>query len=193
MAFDRYSAICWPLLYLLIMSNKVHVQLVVASYVGSCVNAMIFESSVFSLSLCGPNEINHFYCDLSPLLKLACSDPRVAQILKTITSIFIILVTIPIIVISYLRILSEILRIPFTEGRHKAFSTCAFHPTTITLFYGTLTLIYMQPNSRYSMDKKKVVSVLYMVVIPVRNPLIYSLRNKDVKEVLRRVLTQKIS
>ncbi|XP_001514507.2 olfactory receptor 502-like [Ornithorhynchus anatinus] len=189
MAFDRYSAICRPLLYPLIMSNKVRVQLVLASYIGSCVNAVIFGSSVFSLSFCGPNEINHFCCDFPPLMELACSDTRVAQILNSITSILIILVTILIIAISYLCILSAILRIPSTEGKHKAFSTCASHLTAVTLFYGTLTFIYTQPNSRFSMDQKKVVSVFYMVVIPMLNPLIYSLRNKDVKEALRRIFS----
>ncbi|XP_038621205.1 olfactory receptor 502-like [Tachyglossus aculeatus] len=191
MAFDRYSASCRPLLYPLIMSNKVRFQLVVASYVGSCVNAMIFESSVFSLSFCGPNEINHFSCDLPPLLELACSDPRVAQILNSVISILIILVTILIIAISYLCILSAILRNPSTEGRHKAFSTCVSHLTAVMLFYGTAMFIYTQPNSRYSMGQKKVVSVFYMVVIPMLNPLIYSLRNKDVKEALRRKLVLK--
>ncbi|XP_038621204.1 olfactory receptor 477-like [Tachyglossus aculeatus] len=186
MAFDRYSAICRPLLYPLIMSNKVRFQLVVASYVGSCVNAMIFESSVFSLSFCGPNEINHFSCDFPPLLELACSDPRVAQIVNSITSILISLITILIIAISYLCILSAILTIPSTEGRHKAFSTCTSHLTAVTLFYGTAMFIYTQPNSRYSMGPNKVLSVFYMVVIPMLNPLIYSLRNKDVKEALRR-------
>jgi len=186
MAYDRYVAISLPLLYSTHMSPRVCVLLLGASYLGGCVNAWTFASCLLSLSFCGPNQIDHFFCDFSPLVKLSCSDVSVLEILPSITSGSILGVTGVVIVLSYIRILITVLKMPSTEGRHKAFSTCTSHLTAVTLYYGTITFIYVMPKSSYSTDQNKVVSVFYTVVVPMLNPLIYSLRNRDVKEALRK-------
>ncbi|XP_004851422.1 olfactory receptor 491 [Heterocephalus glaber] len=184
MAYDRYVAICSPLLYSTHMSPGVCTLLVGASYLGGCVNAWTFTSCLLSLSFCGPNKIDHFFCDFSPLLKLSCSDISVIEIIPSISSGSIIMVTVFVIVLSYMYILITILKMHSTEGRHKAFSTCTSHLTAVTLYYGTITFIYVLPKSSYSTNQNRVVSLFYTVVIPMLNPLIYSLRNRDVKEAL---------
>ncbi|KAM6157990.1 olfactory receptor 5P1-like [Rhynchocyon petersi] len=187
MAYDRYVAICLPLSYSTHMSPRICILFVGASYLGGCVNAWTFTSCLLSLSFCGANQIDHFFCDFSPLLKLSCSDISIIQIIPSISSGSIIVVTVFVIALSYVYILITILKMRSTEGRHKAFSTCTSHLTAVTLYYGTITFIYVMPKSSYSIDQNKVVSVFYTVVIPMLNPLIYSLRNRDVKEALRKV------
>ncbi|KAM4850746.1 olfactory receptor 5P1-like [Urocitellus parryii] len=186
MAYDRYVAICSPLLYSTHMSPRVCLLLVGASYLGGCVNAWTFTSCLLSLSFCGLNQIDHFFCDFSPLLKLACSDVSLIEIMPSISSGSIIVVTVFVIVLSYIYILTTVLKMRSSEGRHKAFSTCTSHLTAVTLYYGTITFIYVMPKSSYSTSQNRVVSVFYTVVIPMLNPLIYSLRNRDVKEALRK-------
>ncbi|XP_060989686.1 olfactory receptor 5P1-like [Dama dama] len=186
MAYDRYVAICLPLLYSTHMSPRVCVLLVGVSYLGGCVNACTFASCLLTLSFCGPNKVDHFFCDFSPLLKLSCSDVSTIEIIPSISSGSIIVVTVFVITLSYICILNTILKMRSTEGRHKAFSTCTSHLTAVTLYYGTITFIYVMPKSSYSTDQNRVVSVIYTVVIPMLNPLIYSLRNRDVKEALRK-------
>ncbi|XP_021481861.1 olfactory receptor 5P80 [Meriones unguiculatus] len=188
MAYDRYVAICSPLLYSMQMSSKVCILLVGASYIGGCVNAWTFTGCLLNLSFCGSNKVNHFFCDYSPLLKLSCSHEFSSEIIPAISSGSIIVVTVFIIALSYVYILVSILKMRSTEGRHKAFSTCTSHLTAVTLFYGTITFIYVMPKSSYSTDQNKVVSVFYTVVIPMLNPLIYSLRNKDVKEAMKKLM-----
>ncbi|XP_020770261.2 olfactory receptor 5P1-like [Odocoileus virginianus] len=182
MAYDRYVAICLPLLYSTYMSPRVCVLLIGVSYLGGCVNACTFASCLLTLSFCGPNQIDHFFCDFSPLLKLSCSDVSITEIIPSISSGSIIVVTVFVIALSYICILNTILKMRSTEGRHKAFSTCTSHLTAVTLYYGTITFIYVMPKSSYSTEQNRVVSVFYTVVIPMLNPLIYSLRNRDVKE-----------
>uniref|UniRef100_A0A8D1QBC6 Olfactory receptor n=1 Tax=Sus scrofa TaxID=9823 RepID=A0A8D1QBC6_PIG len=186
MAYDRYVAISLPLLYSTHMSPRVCVLLLGASYLGGCVNAWTFASCLLSLSFCGPDQIDHFFCDFSPLVKLSCSDVSVLEIIPSISSGSIIVVTVIVIGLSYICILITVLKMPSTEGRHKAFSTCTSHLTAVTLYYGTITFIYVMPKSSYSTGQNKVVSVFYTVVVPMLNPLIYSLRNRDVKEALRK-------
>uniref|UniRef100_A0A8C3VZD6 Olfactory receptor n=1 Tax=Catagonus wagneri TaxID=51154 RepID=A0A8C3VZD6_9CETA len=186
MAYDRYVAICSPLLYSTHVSPRVCVLLVLMSYAGGSVNAWIFTGCLLSLSFCGPNKVNHFFCDYSPLLKLSCSHDFTSEIIPAASSGSVIVVTVFIIALSYVYILFSILRMRSAEGRHKAFSTCTSHLTVVSLFYGTITFIYVMPKSSYSTDQNKVVSVFYTVVIPMLNPLIYSLRNKEVKEALRK-------
>ncbi|XP_010827588.1 PREDICTED: olfactory receptor 491-like [Bison bison bison] len=188
MAYDRYVAICLPLLYSTHMSPRVCVLLVGASYVGGCVNAWTFTSCLLTLSFCGPNHINDFFCDFSPLLKLSCSDVSTTEIIPSISSGSIIVVTVSVIALSYICILNAILKMRSTEGRHKAFSTCTSHLTAVTLYYGMITFVYVMPKSSYSINQNKVLSVFYTVLIPMLNPLIYSLRNRDVKEALRKVI-----
>ncbi|XP_077901206.1 olfactory receptor 5P76 [Ictidomys tridecemlineatus] len=192
MAYDRFVAICNPLLYSTKMSTQVCLQLFVVAYTGGFLNASSFVISFFSLLFCGPNRVNHFFCDFAPLVKLSCSDVSVPSVVPSFSAGSIIVVTAFVIAISYIYILITILRMRSTEGRHKAFSTCTSHLTAVTLFYGTITFIYVMPKSSYSTDQNKVVSVFYMVVIPMLNPLIYSLRNQEIKGALKRQLGRKI-
>ncbi|EGW14510.1 olfactory receptor 502 [Cricetulus griseus] len=192
MAYDRFVAICSPLLYSTKMSTEVCVQLLVGSYIGGFLNASSFTLSFFSFLFCGPNRINHFFCDFTPLVELSCSDNSILIVLDSFCAGSIILVTVFVIAISYVYILITILKMHSTEGRHKAFSTCTSHLTAVTLFYGTITFIYVMPKSSYSTDQNKVVSVFYMVVIPMLNPLIYSLRNNEIKGALKRQLGRKM-
>ncbi|XP_015331612.1 olfactory receptor 481-like [Marmota marmota marmota] len=190
MAYDRYVAICSPLLYSTHMSPTVCIILLVASYLGGIMNASSFTSCLLSLTFCGPNTINHFFCDLPPLVKLSCTHIYVAEISPAISAGSIIVITLFTISVSYLYILHSILRMRSTEGRHKAFSTCTSHLTAVTLFYGTVTFVYVIPKSSHSPDHIKVVSVFYTVVIPMLNPLIYSLRNKEVKEAMKKLMVK---
>nr|XP_027798174.2 olfactory receptor 481 isoform X1 [Marmota flaviventris] len=190
MAYDRYVAICSPLLYSTHMSPTVCIILLVASYLGGIMNASSFTSCLLSLTFCGPNTINHFFCDLPPLVKLSCTHIYVAEISPAVSAGSIIVITLFTISVSYLYILHSILRMRSTEGRHKAFSTCTSHLTAVTLFYGTVTFVYVIPKSSHSPDHIKVVSVFYTVVIPMLNPLIYSLRNKEVKEAMKKLMVK---
>lgn len=187
MAYDRYVAICKPLLYTVTMSPQINVLLVLATYFAGFVNAAIHTALTFQLSFCGSNIINHFFCDTPPLLKLSCSDTHVNEIVIFAFASFNELSCLLTILISYLYILIAILRIRSAEGRHKAFSTCASHLMAVTIFFGTILFMYLRPSSSYSMDQDKVVSVFYTVVIPMLNPLIYSLRNKEVKASFRKL------
>ncbi|XP_074083651.1 olfactory receptor 5P80-like [Macrotis lagotis] len=193
MAYDRYMAICNPLLYSIRMSPEVCTVLLIISYLGGCVNAWTFTGSILNRVFCGTNEINHFFCDYSPLLKLSYSQDNFAEILASATAGSIIMITVLIIIISYIYILFSVLKINSTEGRSKAFSTCTSHLTAVTLYYGTTTFIYVMPKSSYSTDENKVLSVFYIVIIPMLNPLIYSLRNNEVKGALRKLFNRKHS
>ncbi|XP_066487443.1 olfactory receptor 5AR1-like [Tiliqua scincoides] len=188
MAYDRFTAICNPLLYTAIMSKQFCKLLVAASYLTGCVNAVVQTSFIFNLSFCRSNIINHFFCDVPPILKLSCSDTHVTDLIHFTFSTAIVSVTIVTILVSYTYILVAILRINSAEGRHKAFSTCASHLTAVTVFYGTAIFMYLRPSSKYSMEEDKIISVFYTLAIPMLNPLIYSLRNKEVKEAFKRML-----
>ncbi|XP_033014488.1 olfactory receptor 1019 isoform X1 [Lacerta agilis] len=188
MAYDRYVAICRPLHYTTVMSKQVCLVLAIGSYVAGLISLVSHTSLTFSLDYCGSNIINHFFCEIPPLLALSCSDTYMSEILLFSLCGFIEFSTILIILISYLFIFAAIMRIRSAEGRRKAFSTCASHLTGVTLFYGTVMFMYLRPTSSYSLDQDKWASVFYTVVIPMLNPLIYSLRNKDVKEAFRRVM-----
>ncbi|XP_055278506.1 olfactory receptor 502-like [Moschus berezovskii] len=192
MAYDRFIAICSPLLYSTKMSTPVCVQLLLVAYIGGFFDASSFTISFYFLLFCGPNQVNHFFCDFAPLVELSCSDISIPAVVTSFTAGSIIVVTAVVITVSYIYILITILRMHSTEGRHKAFSTCTSHLTAVTLFYGTITFIYVLPKSSYSTDQNKVVSVFYMVVIPMLNPLIYSLRNNEIKGALKRELARKI-
>ncbi|XP_043827412.1 olfactory receptor 508-like [Dromiciops gliroides] len=191
MAYDRYVAICSPLLYSTNMSTRVCTLLVTTSYLGGCVNSWISTGFLLNLSFCGSNKINHFFCDYSPLLKLSNNQDDLAEILPAASAGSVIVITVFIIIISYVYILFSVLKIKSTEGRSKALSTCTSHLTAVTLFYGTSTFIYVMPKSSYSTDQNKVVSVFYPVMIPMLNPLIYSLRNNEVKGALRKLMNRK--
>ncbi|XP_028359897.1 olfactory receptor 1052-like [Phyllostomus discolor] len=191
MAYDRYVAIANPLLYTVIMTQRVCIQMVLASYLGGLINALAQTIGLLQLDFCGPNIVNHYFCDIPPLLKLSCSDARNNEMLLLVFSGITAVFTFIIIMVSYSRIIIAIQRIRSAEGRCKAFSTCASHLTAVTLFYGSGTFSYMQPSSQYSLEQEKVSAVFYNFVIPLLNPLIYSLRNKDVKDAAKRSICGK--
>nr|XP_033775744.1 olfactory receptor 1019-like [Geotrypetes seraphini] len=187
MAYDRYVAICNPLLYPVIMTRGLCIRMLSAVYIIGFCSPVILPILTFQLSYCRSNVINHFYCDILPILVLSCSDHSVIDIILFFLAAFHTIATFTAIIISYTYIISSVLRIRSAEGRRKAFNTCASHFTAVLIFYGTLFVTYLQPNSSYSMDQDKIVSVFYTVLIPMINPLIYSLRNKDVKAALIKV------
>uniref|UniRef100_K7EWI2 Olfactory receptor n=2 Tax=Pelodiscus sinensis TaxID=13735 RepID=K7EWI2_PELSI len=191
MAYDRYVAICNPLLYVAVMPRRVCALLVAGSYLAGVLNSLVHTSVALRLSFCGPNVINHFYCDGPPLYALSCTDTHLNDIVMFVFVGFNMIVTNLTILISYIYILATILRIRSTEGRRKAFSTCASHLTAVAIFYGAAGSMYSRPSSRHSQNLDKVASVFYTVVIPMLNPLIYSLRNKEVKGTLKKCLMRK--
>ncbi|CAO2596786.1 Olfactory receptor 5L1 [Lemmus lemmus] len=191
MAYDRFVAVCNPLLYTVAMSRQLCALLVAGSYMWGLENSITETIIALDIPSFKSNVINHFFCDLPPLLSLACSDVTKNELFLFIIVNFNEILTIVIIFISYLLILVTILKMRSAEGRRKAFSTCASHLTVIIVFHGTILFIYCQPSSGNSVDVDKVTTVFYTVVIPLLNPLIYSLRNKDVKEALRKVLGSK--
>uniref|UniRef100_A0A8C5RXJ0 Olfactory receptor n=1 Tax=Laticauda laticaudata TaxID=8630 RepID=A0A8C5RXJ0_LATLA len=190
MAYDRYVAICNPLLYTIIMTKKVCTQLVGVTYIMAFIHAFAQTISTFRLSFCHSNVINHYFCDIPPLLKLSCSRIVSNEIVLYTFGTFQGIFTSVQIFISYVYIIATILRIHTSEGRHKAFSTCVSHLAAVLLFYGTTVFIYIRPISSYSLGQDKVISVFYTIVIPMLNPLIYSLRNREVKDALKRILNQ---
>ncbi|XP_008845156.1 olfactory receptor 8K3-like [Nannospalax galili] len=186
MSYDRYVAICKPLLYTVIMSQRICWVLVLIPYVYSTAVSLLVTIKIFTLSFCGYNVISHFYCDSLPLLSLICSNSHGVEIIILILSAFNLMSSLLVVLVSYLLILIAILRMNSAEGRHKAFSTCGSHLTVVIIFYGTLIFMYVQPKSSHSFDTDKVASIFYTLVIPLLNPLIYTLRNKDVKFALRK-------
>ncbi|XP_007519638.1 olfactory receptor 9I1-like [Erinaceus europaeus] len=188
MAYDRYVAISNPLLYTVAMNPRICWSLVVGAYVCGVSGAILRTTCTFTLSFCDDNLINFFFCDLPPLLKLSCSDTTNAEIIIVSYGNFVILANALAILISYLLIIKAIVRMKSSGGRAKTFSTCASHLTAVALFFGTLIFMYLCSGSSKSLDEEKVVSVFYTVVIPMLNPLIYSLRNKDVKAAFRKLI-----
>lgn len=190
MAYDRFMAICRPLHYNILMSKRVCMALMLGSYLTGLVSLVVHTSLTFSLNYCGSNIINHFFCEIPPLLALSCSDTYISEILLFSLCGFIEFSTI-LIIISYVFILVTIIRMTSTEGQLKAFSTCGSHLTGVTLFYGTVMFMYLRPTSSYSLDQDKWASVFYTIIIPMLNPLIYSLRNKDVKAAFKKLIGRK--
>lgn len=188
MAYDRHAAICRPLHYTSTMTTGVCTLLTIGSYVCGFVNTSIHTADTFRLSFCSSNEINHFFCDIPPLLALSCSDAHISKLVVFCVVGFNVFFTLLVILISYLFIYITIQRMRSAEGRKKAFSTCASHLTAVSIFYGSIIFMYLQPGSNKSMDK--IASVFYTVVIPMLNPLIYSLRNKEVKNAVWKILNR---
>uniref|UniRef100_A0A8D1EHC5 Olfactory receptor n=1 Tax=Sus scrofa TaxID=9823 RepID=A0A8D1EHC5_PIG len=190
MAYDRYVAICNPLHYCLVMNHKVCVQLVTASWL-SVVPVVIGQTwQIFSLPFCGSNTINHFFCDLPPIFKLACGDTFVNEIAVYAVAVVFIMVPFLLIGVSYGHISSNILKLSSARGRAKAFSTCSSHLTVVVLFYGTASITYLQPKPNQAEGTGKLISLFYTVLIPTLNPIIYTLRNKDIMVALRKLLTK---
>ncbi|KAM9660483.1 olfactory receptor 5B12-like [Trichechus inunguis] len=188
MAFDRHVAVCKPLHYTTIMTSTVCALLVTGSYICGLLQTSIHVALTFHLSFCNSNVINHFFCDLLPLLALSCSDIYTNEIVLFTLAACNVFFTLLVILNSYLFIFIASLRMHSAEGRKKAFSTCASHLTTVSIFYGTTIFMYLQPTSSHSMDTDKMASVFYTMIIPMLNPLVYSLRNKDVKSAFKKVV-----
>uniref|UniRef100_A0A8C2YV35 Olfactory receptor n=2 Tax=Chinchilla lanigera TaxID=34839 RepID=A0A8C2YV35_CHILA len=188
MAYDRYTAICHPLFYHVTMSRFHCLLLVAGCYLGGLVNMVAVTTSMTQLSFCQPRTLQHFFCDIPPLLALACSDPWLTQILVVGCGGFTLVTSIVVILISYVYIILTILGIPSASGKQKAFSTCASHLTAVSLYYGTTMYTYLQPSRHGSQAGNQMVSVFYTMMIPMLNPLIYSLRNEEVKVALQKIL-----
>ena len=193
MAYDRYIAICSPLFYSVIMSPRVCSLLVAAVFSVGFTDAMMHGGFMLRLTFCESNIIKHYFCDIVPLIKLSCSSTYIDELLIFVIGGFNMVATSMTIITSYAFILSSISRIHSKEGRSKAFSTCSSHLTAVLVFYGSLMSMYLKPASSSSLTQEKVSSVFYTNVIPMLNPLIYSLRNKEVKNSLMKHLRRKIS
>nr|XP_060639249.1 olfactory receptor 9S13-like [Anolis sagrei ordinatus] len=191
MAYDRFTAICSPLLYHTIMTKKRCIGLMGISYLFGYVNCCAQTGFTFSLSFCEPTKINHFFCDVPAVMKASCSDTFVNELVLLVLCGFIIVITAIIVLVSYAYIVTTILHMPSVKGRRKAFSTCTSHLMAVSLFFGTVFFMYAQPGGISSPNQGKVMSVFYTIVIPMLNPLIYSLRNKEVKEALKRQFGRK--
>ncbi|XP_051821215.1 olfactory receptor 5B12-like [Antechinus flavipes] len=188
MAYDRHAAVCKPLHYTTIMTSTLCTSLVSAAHICGFLTSSIVTGNIFSLSFCRSNIVPHFFCDIPPLLLLSCSDIHITELIMYILGSFNAFFQFLVIFTSYLLIFITILKIRSAEGLQKAFSTCASHLTAVSMFYGTVIFMYFQPSSNHSMDSDKIVSVFYTMVIPMLNPLVYSLRNKDVKNAFRKVV-----
>nr|XP_004667773.1 olfactory receptor 9I1-like [Jaculus jaculus] len=186
MAYDRYVAVCSPLLYTTAMTPQTRLGLVAAAYAGAMLNSVVRTACTFSISFCKSNQVDFFFCDLPPLLKLACSETRSQEQVIFLLAFLVITTSVSVILISYLFIIWAILKIRTAGGKAKTFSTCASHMTAVALFFGTLIFIYLKGDMGKSLWEDKIVSVLYTVIIPMLNPMIYSLRNKEVKEALKK-------
>uniref|UniRef100_A0A8D1U576 G-protein coupled receptors family 1 profile domain-containing protein n=2 Tax=Sus scrofa TaxID=9823 RepID=A0A8D1U576_PIG len=192
MGYDRYVAICNPLRYTIMMNKRVCIQLVWGACSIGLIVAMTQVSAVFRLPFC-TTKVAHFFCDIRPVMKLSCIDTTVNEILTLIISVLVILVPMGLVFISYILIISTILKIASAEGRKKAFATCASHLTVVIVHYGCASIAYLKPKSENTMDQDQLISVTYTVITPLLNPVVYTLRNKEVKDALLRVIGRKLS
>ncbi|XP_072254907.1 olfactory receptor 10A7-like [Pyxicephalus adspersus] len=181
MAYDRYLAICKPLHYTLMMNRDLCFAFIILCWTLSIVTVFYNILTIKKLQFCGPNIIDHFFCDLYPLLELSCSDTKIVQLESTIICVIFIVIPFFIIIVSYVYIIITILNIPSVTGRQKAFSTCSSHLTVVSTYYGTLICVYLAPTKGQLTNMTKYLSLLYVLVTPLLNPMIYSLRNKDLK------------
>nr|XP_023398158.1 olfactory receptor 10AG1-like [Loxodonta africana] len=193
MAYDRYVAICHPLHYPIVMNHKTCIQLVAGSWMSGIPIEIGQTGQIFSLPFCGSNQINHFFCDIPPILKLACGDIFVNEMVGYIFAVVFVTVPFMLILGSYFRIMSTILKLPSNTGRTKAFSTCSSHLIVVVLFYESATITYLKPKSNQYKETDKLLSLFYTILTPLFNPMIYSLRNKDVTEALRKFLLKSLA
>ncbi|XP_039081162.1 olfactory receptor 6X1 [Hyaena hyaena] len=188
MSFDRYLAICKPLRYPTIMTNHLCLQLALSSWAAGFTIIFFQMLLIIQLPFCGNNVINHFYCDVGPILKAACADTSILELLGLLVTVLVVPGSLLLTVISYVYILSTILQIPSATGRQKTFSTCASHLTVVSLLYGAVLFMYLRPTTHSSFKINKVVSVLNTILTPLLNPFIYTIRNKEVKAALRKTM-----
>ncbi|KAM6170592.1 olfactory receptor 13D1 [Rhynchocyon petersi] len=190
MAYDRYVAICNPLRYSIIMNRVLYVHMAAWSWIIGCLFSLLQTVLTMVLPFCGNNIIDHITCEILALLKLVCSDITINILIMTVASILLLMLPLLLIFISYVFILSSILKINSAEGRKKAFSTCSAHLTVVILFYGSALFMYMKPKSKDTKTYDEIIVLFYGVVTPMLNPIIYSLRNKEVKEAVKKVLSK---
>ncbi|XP_073479909.1 olfactory receptor 1500-like [Aquarana catesbeiana] len=187
MSYDRYLAICKPLHYTLLMGHQFCWVTIITTWSLSFLAGLIYILVISKLEFCGPNIIDHFFCDLDPIVKLSCSDITIVQIESTSTSVVFGFIPVIFIIVSYVYIIVTIFKIPSIKSRQKVFSTCSSHLTVVCMFYGTLLFVYLVPRRGQLLKITKFLSLLYTVVTPLMNPIIYSLKNKDLKEVVGRI------
>ncbi|XP_072648075.1 olfactory receptor 5B3-like [Canis lupus baileyi] len=190
MAYDRYAAVCKPLHYTTTMTTGVCVRLAIGCYVCGFLNASIHIGGTFSLSFCMNNEVHHFFCDIPAVMVLSCSDRHVSELALVYATTFNIIFALLVIFVSYIFIFITILKMHSSSGYLKAISTCASHFTAVSIFYGAVIFMYTQPSSSHSMDTDKMASVFYTMVIPMLNPVVYSLRNKEVKNAFMKIFLE---
>ncbi|XP_046300496.1 olfactory receptor 5B3-like [Marmota monax] len=188
MAYDRYAAVCKPLHYTTTMTTRVCACLAAGCYLGGFLNVSIHVGESFSLSFCQSNVVHHFFCDVPAVMALSCSDRHVNEMVLVYVASFNVLFALLVVLVSYLFIFITILKMRSVAGYQKALSTCASHFTAVSIFYGTIIFMYLQPSSSHSMDTDKFASAFYTMVIPMLNPVVYSLRNKEVKSAFKKVI-----
>uniref|UniRef100_A0A8C9PYK2 Olfactory receptor n=1 Tax=Spermophilus dauricus TaxID=99837 RepID=A0A8C9PYK2_SPEDA len=193
MAYDRHAAVCTPLHYTTTMTTSVCVHMAVACYLWGLVESASYTGFTFSLSFCRSNVVHHFFCDILPILALSCSDTYINETVLYILTAFNVFFALVVILTSYLFIFMAILRMRSAEGQKKAFSTCASHLTAVTIFYGTIIFMYLQPSSSHSMDNDQMASVFYTMIVPMLNPIVYSLRNKAVHRAFKKAMEKMMS
>ncbi|XP_063158288.1 olfactory receptor 6B1-like [Candoia aspera] len=187
MSYDRYLAICKPLHYAMLMNSKVCILLITGSWISGSLFISFIIFLVSQLRFCGPNKINHFFCDLIPLIRLSCNDTSLVETTAFVISFIGTLAPFIITLTSYVCIIKNILRIPSLKGKQKAFSTCSSHLTVVSCFYGSLMMVYVLPNLSSTSNWKKLLSLFYTLLTPLVNPIVYSLRNKEVKEAVKKI------
>ncbi|XP_056397724.1 olfactory receptor 5I1-like [Hyla sarda] len=190
MAYDRYNAICHPLLYTVIMNKIACIQLIAGSWVIGATNALIHTAFTFTLPFCDSRTLNSFFCDVPVLLKLACKDTWLNELIVFIFGGGMTVGSLTLTISSYIKIISTILRIHSSLGRKKAFSTCTSHLIVVTIFYGSVIFMYLRPKSSYGKDEDKLVGIMYTIIAPLLNPFIYSLRNKEVKTAVKKIVNR---
>ncbi|XP_005075788.1 olfactory receptor 6-like [Mesocricetus auratus] len=188
MAYDRYVAICHPLRYPVIMTTVYCMQLMALSYFSGFMVSVVKVYFISHVAFCGSNVMNHFFCDISPILKLACKDMSTAELVDFALAIVILVLPLITTVLSYVYIVSTILRIPSSQGRKKAFSTCASHLTVVIIYYTAMIFMYVRPRAIASFNSNKLISAVYAVLTPMLNPFIYCLRNQEVKDAIKKTL-----
>ncbi|XP_044529918.1 olfactory receptor 2T1-like [Gracilinanus agilis] len=188
MAYDRYTAICNPLRYPMLMNRRVCLMIIAGSWFGGSLDGFLLTPITMSFPFCGSRKINHFFCEAPAVLKLACADTALYETVMYVCCILMLLIPFSVVIASYARILITVHQMSSVEGRKKAFATCSSHMTVVTLFYGAAMYTYMLPHSYHTPAQDKILSVFYTILTPMLNPLIYSLRNKDVAGAMKRAL-----
>ncbi|XP_006902361.1 PREDICTED: olfactory receptor 10AG1-like, partial [Elephantulus edwardii] len=188
MSYDRYVAICKPLLYPLLMNSRLCVQLATGCWISGATIHIGFTYLVFSLPFCGPHQLDHFFCDVPPVLKLACGNTLMIEMLVFVLAFLVVTFPFVLILGSYIKIIATVLQLPSAKGRDKAFLTCSSHLMVVLLFFGSGTITYMRPKSTHSVGMDRLLSLFYTTMTPIFNPLIYCLRNKDVTVALRQLM-----